>query len=120
MARIDSMIERLTEPDAISEYRRQIALDSERSLASYHRDKAKYAPQTPRRLEQRRSQIKLRRHFLSLGIPCQHCGSRGQLEVSHKLAVNDGGGDSLDNVEWLCHSCHIAYANPSFITEWLA
>lgn len=115
MPRINDIMERLAESDALAWYSGRLDLAREKGRAVYHRDKGKYGPYAPRRLDQRWSQIQLRRHFLSQGIPCQVCGSTDRLEVSHKVSVHDGGPDTLSNVEWLCHDCHLAYASPAFM-----
>ena len=114
MERIDDIIERLTEPDAVANFRERLRSNRvawrirNRAYVLGHGKRQGTRPRWPL--------LKLRRHFLKLGVPCQRCSSWSQLEVSHKLAVNDGGSDSLDNIEWLCHSCHVAYANPAFAT----
>ena len=110
MARIDSVIERLVEPDAVKVFRD--ALSQKREAW-----RARYIPSFRQHTRPRWPLLKLRRHFLRLGIPCQHCGLWYRLEVSHKVAHADGGLDTLGNVEWLCHTCHLVYASPAFVTR---
>ena len=39
---------------------------------------------------------------------CQDCGAlRYPLEISHIVAVRDGGSDELTNLRVLCRSCHL-------------
>ena len=42
---------------------------------------------------------------------CAQCGAepvtgRGGLELDHIVPVAEGGTDGLDNLQWLCPSCH--------------
>lgn len=42
---------------------------------------------------------------------CAYCGAepvtgRGGLELDHIIPVAEGGTDGLDNLQWLCASCH--------------
>lgn len=42
---------------------------------------------------------------------CAQCGAepvtgRGGLELDHVVPVAEGGTDGLDNLQWLCPSCH--------------
>lgn len=42
---------------------------------------------------------------------CAQCGAepvtgRGGLELDHIIPVAEGGTDGLDNLQWLCPSCH--------------
>jgi 5-methylcytosine-specific restriction endonuclease McrA len=39
---------------------------------------------------------------------CTRCGAGSRLEVHHRVALIDGGGNELDNLELLCHRCHVA------------
>ena len=55
----------------------------------------------------RAQEMKLRRQFL--GQPCWACGSTDNLELSHILPVRLGGTYTTDNMEWLCHTCHLAH-----------
>ena len=38
---------------------------------------------------------------------CIICGSRGNLEVDHSIALSNGGDNSPENLATLCDSCHI-------------
>jgi hypothetical protein len=38
---------------------------------------------------------------------CEVCGAGGKLETHHILPVRDGGGDTLENMQVLCHTCHL-------------
>jgi 5-methylcytosine-specific restriction endonuclease McrA len=37
---------------------------------------------------------------------CVRCGSTERLQVHHRIAVVDGGSNTLDNLELLCAGCH--------------
>lgn len=37
---------------------------------------------------------------------CRVCGLRPSTDVDHVVMREDGGGDSEDNLQGLCHSCH--------------
>ena len=36
-------------------------------------------------------------------------------DISHIKSVGAGGSDTEDNVEWLCHSCHMKEHNGEFL-----
>lgn len=38
--------------------------------------------------------------------PCAVCGSTENLELDHIITYAAGGRSTLDNLQWLCHSCH--------------
>jgi len=40
------------------------------------------------------------------GNCCLVCGSTYQLEVDHKIALMNGGGNGKENLATLCDSCH--------------
>jgi hypothetical protein len=37
---------------------------------------------------------------------CEECGSTENLEIHHKVPVNQGGDNMLSNLMVLCHDCH--------------
>ena len=37
---------------------------------------------------------------------CLVCGSTIQLEVDHRIALSNGGDNSMENLGTLCHDCH--------------
>lgn len=39
---------------------------------------------------------------------CASCGSIGKLELDHIVPYTIGGTDDESNLQWLCHSCHVA------------
>ncbi len=41
-------------------------------------------------------------------IKCELCNSKQNLEWHHKLLWSEGGDDSDENLQVLCHSCHFA------------
>ena len=45
----------------------------------------------------------------TLPMECAHCGDDGgRLELDHIHNHASGGGDTIDNAQWLCHACHAA------------
>ena len=49
----------------------------------------------------------LRARFLKLvGKRCQKCGSDDRVAVHHLKPRKQGGTDTMDNLQALCHSCH--------------
>ena len=40
------------------------------------------------------------------GYRCVKCGSQKSLHVHHKIPLNKGGTNSLDNILTLCERCH--------------
>ena len=42
------------------------------------------------------------------GWRCRVCGRAGILECDHRVPLVRGGTNSLDNLQSLCKSCHIA------------
>ena len=52
-------------------------------------------------LERTKNQVKER-----CGNCCEVCGSIRQLEVDHKIALMNGGSNSVSNLGVLCDSCH--------------
>jgi len=40
------------------------------------------------------------------GLKCEECGECGSVEMHHKIKIIDGGNNSDDNLQLLCHSCH--------------
>lgn len=50
---------------------------------------------------------KLRRQAKQqLPYHCQQCGATQNLELAHKTPHFQGGTDTIENVHWLCHTCH--------------
>jgi hypothetical protein len=37
---------------------------------------------------------------------CAKCGSNGTLELHHIVPKSFGGGDEIQNLQWLCVDCH--------------
>jgi|APSaa5957512576_1039674.scaffolds.fasta_scaffold63574_2 hypothetical protein len=56
--------------------------------------------------------LSLRKRFFVLkrdGFTCVLCGANGpgvRLEVDHKVSIDDGGSDALDNLHTLCFDCN--------------
>ena len=66
-------------------------LSHRRGLPNYKRDVS----------EQTKKEVKKRD-----GNCCLVCGSTYQLEVDHKIALMNGGGNGKENLATLCDSCH--------------
>jgi len=113
MGRLDQMIELAQAPELVA-----------RVEAAWERDKAKHRAQSRRYIQQhgrsqsdasRRNRVRRsvdqtwRRHFLRLGLPCQQCGAKTNLELSHKVPVQHDGAWTNENLQWLCHDCHVRY-----------
>ena len=43
------------------------------------------------------------------GYRCVRCGKAGALECHHRIHMDDGGSNDLDNLETLCRDCHIRH-----------
>jgi hypothetical protein len=41
------------------------------------------------------------------GHRCVQCGATKSLEIDHIVRYIDGGGNGVDNLRTLCHSCHV-------------
>ncbi len=41
-----------------------------------------------------------------MGEPCWDCELRPGTEVHHDVFRSQGGGDTADNLRWLCRPCH--------------
>jgi 5-methylcytosine-specific restriction endonuclease McrA len=41
-------------------------------------------------------------------VVCEHCGSQAELEWHHRKYWSEGGDDSPENLQVLCHPCHTA------------
>lgn len=112
MDRLAQTIGRLQEPAFQEQMREAKALQRARWRANTQRYQERHGrpptPKTHRSYVHRWKEIQVRRHFLRLGLPCR-CGATERLEVSHKVALKDGGGFDLDNLQWLCHDCHVDY-----------
>ena len=105
MGRLDGTIARLAEIDIQPLREQELA----KRRVAWSRWQARNPSKSyPRPHRSRKEEVRLRRHFIQLGIPCQRCGSTLQLEVSHNTPAIDGGSYDLSNVEWLCHSCHVS------------
>ena len=112
MKRIDALVKRLEEP----RFRDPLAISVEVQREQWRRQENAYRqvkhlarPKTHRSYVHRWQDIQARKAFLVSGNPCQRCGSTIQLEVSHKVAVKDGGTWDTDNLQWLCHQCDVQY-----------
>lgn len=44
--------------------------------------------------------------FARDGHACRHCGTGDRLTVDHIYPVSLGGGDEMENLQTLCHSCN--------------
>ncbi len=112
MNRTTALIERMQEPDA-----REILWNAkERHRAQWRKRNALWLashPYThipaPRVSRHRWTELQLHRAFVTSEEPCQNCGSRDRLTVSHVVAVADGGTYDLSNIEWLCRRCHLEH-----------
>ena len=87
-----------------------------------HRPKKSQAPQSAKKADQLRpnaaqrgycsdSWRRMRREVLIRdGWQCKSCGkvcvARREAHVDHIVDKKDGGEDSLENLQTLCHSCH--------------
>ena len=40
--------------------------------------------------------------------PCEDCGVRPGVHVHHDIFRSKSGGDTVDNLRWLCRACHDA------------
>lgn len=41
-----------------------------------------------------------------LGEPCERCELRPGIHAHHKIFRSRGGDDAIENLAWLCGSCH--------------
>ena len=41
-----------------------------------------------------------------LPMYCTTCHATQRLELDHIVPLSQGGTDTLDNAQWLCHRCH--------------
>jgi 5-methylcytosine-specific restriction endonuclease McrA len=48
----------------------------------------------------------IRNHVRQRDQVCVQCGGTDQLEVHHRIPLNDGGSNALDNLELRCKTCH--------------
>lgn len=51
------------------------------------------------------------------GGRCECCGDRGPLQIHHRVAVSEGGGDEVDNLEALCQACHLGGHQKDYVEK---
>jgi hypothetical protein len=63
-----------------------------------------------RKITRRQFDLQRRHLFHELvnrdGEYCQHCGETSNLAVDHIVAIANGGGNDLENLQILCKSCN--------------
>lgn len=63
-------------------------------------------PRPPKRVKDPEALRSFR--LLMQGEPCQDCEMRAGVHVHHNVFRSQGGGDTADNLVWLCRPCHDA------------
>ena len=53
-------------------------------------------------------QDKIRKRIDGEKVKCEKCGSAFDLEWHHVIPFSEGGDDSDENLQVLCHPCHVA------------
>jgi 5-methylcytosine-specific restriction endonuclease McrA len=59
-------------------------------------------PRPPKRV--RDPELLCRMHLE--GGECEVCGTAQGLELDHRIRRSQGGGDTRENLRWLCHQHH--------------
>lgn len=78
----------------IKRYIPYLEFDKKKSAAKRNHD-----PEEARAMRRFRSKIPK--------SPCVICGSEDNLELDHIIPYCAGGRATSDNLQWLCHSCHL-------------
>lgn len=52
------------------------------------------------------NQVLKRQAQRTLTPRCQQCGTPDRLELDHITPLCEDGPDTIDNCQWLCHTCH--------------